>query len=100
MEVTERVNGVLFADGTMEVVSNDRQLKIAIVKCRIFQDGEQREIYRSEYWVKDGLEWERVNDSANYNTPDEFLDTIDGAEDFSRAVADIKAQREENRTTD
>ena len=98
MRETEVFHGVLMADGTMEVVSNDRQLKIAIVKACVIQDGEVKEFYRSKYWVKDGLEWERVNESANYNSPGDFLNAIREADDFTMAVADIERQKEE--TTD
>ena len=100
MRETEKTYGVLMADGTMEVISNDRQLKIAIVKSTVIQDGEITEFYRSVYWVKDGLEWERVNESQSFKTKDEFLNAIDVADDFTLAVADIKRQKEENQTTE
>ena len=100
MKETEKAYGVLMVDDTMEVISNDRQLKIAIVKSRVIQDGEINEFYRSVYWVKDGLEWERVSESQNYKTADEFLSAIEGADDFTLAVADIKRQKEECQTTD
>lgn len=100
MREIEKVYGVLMVDGTMEIISNDRQLKIAIVKSRVIQEGEINEFYRSVYWVKDGLEWERVSESQNYKTADEFLSAIEEADDFTLAVADIKRQKEECKTTD
>lgn len=100
MTETKVLFGVLMADGTFEVESNDRGLKIAIALVQTILNGTKQERYHTDYWVKDGKEWQKVDNGAFYNSPNEFLDLLKCAEDFSRAVADIRQQMEKRESTD
>ncbi len=89
-------HGILYADGTLEVVSNDRELKIILSRAKVMQDGENVEAFRTSYFVKDGLEWERTTESANFKSVDEFLDAISNGKgsEFTEALRDIKEQKD------
>lgn len=91
------LHGTLYADGSLEVESNDRQLKITLSRAKLFHEGERREMFRATYYVKDGFEWERTIESANYENADEFLQAISKASDFSEAVRDIQQQKDDLR---
>ncbi len=88
-------HGIINADGTLEVESNDRQLKIVLSRVKVMQDGESVEAFRTSYFVKDGLEWERTIESANYMSSDEFLDAISKSNEFTEAITDIDEQKKE-----
>lgn len=93
--VTDTLHGILNADGTMQVESNDRELRILLKRSIIFDEGKQIEVYYTEYYVKDGFEWQKTLNSANYKSADEFLDAISTAEDFTLATRDIEQQKKE-----
>ena len=96
MRETRQPYGILYDDGTLEVESNDRQLRITLSKTKVFKDdGSQVEMFRSTYYVKDGLEWERTLNSANYNDAEDFLEAISSSEDFTQSVRDIREQQKE-----
>jgi hypothetical protein len=96
--VTDTLHGILNADGTMQVESNDRQLRILLKRSIIFEEGRQLEVLFSEYYVKEGFGWKKTLNSANYKSADEFLDAIRNAEDFALAVRDIDEQKKGERT--
>lgn len=89
MSKKEIPHGIIYSDGTLEIMSNDRKLKIILSKVTIYQDGESVEAFRTTYFVKEGLEWERTLESANYRTLNEFLEIISKVVDFSQAVIDV-----------
>lgn len=89
MSKKEIPHGIIYSDGTLEIMSNDRKLKIILSKVTIYQDGENVEAFRTTYFVKEGLEWERTLESANYRTLNEFLEIISKVVDFSQAVIDV-----------
>lgn len=91
--VTETLHGILNADGTMQVESNDRELRILLKRSIFFDEGRQLEVFFSEYYVKEGLGWQKTLNSANYKSADEFFDAIKIAEDFALAVRDIEQQK-------
>ncbi len=85
--------GILYADGTLEVESNDRQLKITLSRLKVFQDGENVEAFRSSYFVKEGLGWASTIESANYKSAENFLEAIRASNEFSEAIRDIQEQK-------
>lgn len=89
MSKKEIPHGIIYSDGTLEIMSNDRKLKIILSKVTIYQDGENVEAFRTTYFVKEGLEWERTLESVNYRTLNEFLEIISKVVDFSQAVIDV-----------
>ena len=89
MSKKEIPHGIIYSDGTLEIMSNDRKLKIILSKVTIYQDGENVEAFRTTYFVKEGLEWERTLESANYRTLNEFLEIISKVVEFSQAVIDV-----------
>lgn len=95
--VSETLHGILNADGTMQVESNDRELRILLKRSVNFDEGKYIEVYYTEYFVKDGFEWEKTLNSENYKSADEFLDAIRKSEDFTLAVRDIDEQKKGER---
>ena len=91
--VNETLHGFINADGTMQVESNDRELRILLKRSVIFDEGRQFEVFYTVYYVKDGFEWQLTNESSNYHSSDEFLDAIRKSEDFTLAVRDIEEQK-------
>lgn len=89
MSKKEIPHGIIYSDGTLEIMSNDRTLKIILSKVTIHQDGENVEAFQTAYFVKEGLEWSRTLKSATYRTLKEFLEIISKVVDFSQAVIDV-----------
>ncbi len=95
--VTGSLYGIVNADGTMQVESNDRELRITLSHIRVIdEDGRCVEAYRSTYYIKDGKEWQQALNSANFKSSDDFLDAIRYVEDFTLAVRDIEQQKSGN----
>lgn len=94
---TDTLHGFINADGTMQVESNDRQLRILLKRSMVLEEGRQFLFYYSVYYVKDGYEWQKTTNSANYKSADEFLAAIRNAEDFTLAVRDIEEQKKGER---
>lgn len=95
--VTETLHGFLNADGTMQVESNDRELRILLKRSVIFDKGQVLEVFYTVYYVKDGLTWQKTLNSANYKSADEFLTDISNCDDFTQAVRDIEQQKKGER---
>lgn len=95
--VTEILHGFINADGTMQVESNDRELRIILKHSVNLDEGKYIEVYYTEYFVKNGFEWEKTLNSANYKSADEFLDAIRKSNDFTLAVRDIDEQKKGER---
>ena len=95
---TKTLFGILNADGTMQVDSNDRGLRIVLSRFKNIQDGEIVETFQTSYYIKEGFGYEKTLESHNYNTADEFLQAISTAADFTEAVNDIKQQKETSHT--
>ena len=93
--VQDTLHGILFADGTIQIESNDHGLRIALSRVCATDEGKNVDVFRSTYWVKDGLEWERVETSANYPNVEDFLDALRTSSDFALAVKEIELQRDE-----
>ena len=91
--ITETLHGIMYADGTLQMESNDRGLRICLSRIMIIDEGKVVEAYRTTYYVKDGLEWQQTTYGSNFKSVDEFLDAIKNAEDFGLAVRDIEQQR-------
>ena len=91
--VNETLYGIINANGTMQVESNDRELRILLKRSVTFDEGRQLEVYYTEFFVKDGLEWEKTLNGANFKSANEFLDAIKKSEDFTLAVRDIEEQK-------
>ena len=89
----KQTHGILHTDGTLEVESNDSQLKITLSRVKILQEEKQCEIFRSAYYVKEGFEWQRTIESANYKTVDEFIEAISHSDEFTEAIHDIEKQK-------
>lgn len=94
---TDTLHGFINADGTMQVESNDRQLRILLKRSMVLEEGRQFLFYYSVYYFKDGYEWQKTTNSANYKSADEFLAAIRNAEDFTLAVRDIEEQKKGER---
>lgn len=99
MTETKVLFGVLMNDETFEVESNDRKLKIALVRVQTILEGQMQERYRTYYWVKDDKEWQKVDNCAFYDSPKEFLNTLDNSDDFTCAIADIRQQMRDKEIT-
>ena len=85
--------GVLNADGTLQVDSNDGKLRIVLSHKKGIIEGNVMETFRTTYFVKDGLEWERTLTSQDYKNTDEFLQAISLSSDFTEAIKDIRQQK-------
>ena len=83
-------HGVRYADGSLEVESNDRQLKIVLSRVKVQSDLVMKEVFISRYYVKDGIEWERPLQSSRYQTAEEFVEAISRCTEFSEAIKDIQ----------
>ena len=95
--VTDTLYGLLNSDGTMQIESNDRELRILLKRSIVFNEGRQLEVFFSEYYVKEGFGWQKTLNSANYKSADEFFGAIKNAEDFAFAVRDIEQQKKGER---
>lgn len=95
--VTGTLYGFLYADGTMQVENNDRELRILLKRSIFFDEGRQLEVFYTVYYVKDGLTWQKTLNSANYKSADDFFDAISNCEDFTQAVRDIEQQKKGER---
>lgn len=93
MSKKEIPHGIIYPDGTLEVTSNDNGLKIILSRIKVIKDEKNVETFRTTYFVKEGLEWERTLESAIFKTSDEFLEAISRSNDFSEAVSDITKQK-------
>ncbi len=91
--ITEELHGILNADGTLQVESNDRELRIYLSRIKIIDEGKVVETYRTTYYVKDDLEWQQTTDGENYDSPGVFLAAIRNAPDFAQAIRDIDEQK-------
>ena len=93
----EPLYGILNADGTLQVESNDRKIRIVLSHISVFDEDRQIDAFRSTYYVKDGFEWQQALNSANYNSTNDFLDAIRYSDEFMLAVRDIEQQTKHNR---
>ena len=91
--INEQPYGILNADGTMQVDSNDRELRILLKRTMVLNEGQQLEVFYTVLYVKDGFEWQKANNSVNYRSADEFLDVIRKSDDFTLSVRDIEQQQ-------
>lgn len=91
--VTDTLYGILNADGTMQVESNDRELRILLKRTMVLNEGQQLEVFYTVFYVKDDFEWQKTNNSENYRSADEFLDAIKKSSDFTLSVRDIEQQK-------
>lgn len=91
--VNETLYGFINANGTMQVESNDRELRILLKRSINFDEGRMDENFYTEYFVKEGFEWQKTLNSENYKSADEFLEAISRSNDFSEAVSDITKQK-------
>ena len=91
--INEQPYGILNADGTMQVDSNDRELRILLKRTMVLNEGQQLEVFYTVLYVKDGFEWQKANNSVNYRSADEFLDVIRKSDDFTLSVQDIERQK-------
>jgi len=91
--VNETLYGFINANGTMQVESNDRELRILLKRSINFDEGRMDENFYTEYFVKEGFEWQKTLNSENYKSADEFLAAISKTEDFTMAVRDIEEQK-------
>lgn len=85
--------GILNADGTLQIESNDRGLRIVLSRIICVDEGDKVETFRSTYYVKDGFEWQQATNSENYKSTKDFLNAIRNADDFTLAVRDIEQQK-------
>ena len=95
--VTDTLHGILNADGTMQVESNDRELRILLKRSIVFDEGRQLESFYTEYYIKDGFEWQKTLNSENYKCAEDFFKALKQSENFSLAVCDIEEQRKEHK---
>ena len=91
--ITDTLHGFINANGTMQVESNDRELRILLKRSINFDEGRMNENFYTEYFVKEGFEWQKTLNSENYKSADEFLAAIRKTEDFTMAVRDIEEQK-------
>ena len=91
--VTETLHGILNADGTMQVESNDRELRILLKRSVVFDEVRQLETFYTVYYVKDGHGWQMTTNSGNFKSADDFLAALRNTEDFALAVRDIEQQK-------
>lgn len=91
--VTGTLYGFLYADGTMQVESNDRELRILLKRSVMYDKGQVLEYFYTVFYVKDGSSWQKTTNTANYRSADEFYDAISKTEDFTLAVRDIEQQK-------
>ena len=95
--VTDTLHGILNTDGTLQVESNDRELRIVLSRIMLIDEGKKVETFRSTYYVKDGFEWQQATNSDDYKSTKDFLNAIRNAEDFALAVRDIEQQQKGKR---
>ena len=84
---------ILYTDGTVEVVTNDGQVKIILFPQKIQNDGEQTEGFRSVFFVKEYGNWVRGLNVETYRTNTEFIEAISKCPEFSEAAQEIKEQQ-------
>lgn len=89
----EQPYGILYADGTLQVESDDRKLRIILSHIIVIDEVEKAETYRSKYFVKDGIEWQQTTYSTNYSSVERFIEAIRNADDFTLAIRDIDEQK-------
>ncbi len=95
--VKDILHGIINADGTMQLDSNDGELRILLKHTNIFNEEKQLEVFSTVLYVKDDFEWQQTNNSVNYQSADEFLEVIKKSDDFTLAVRDIEQQRKGER---
>ena len=91
------IHGILNADGTLQIDSNDRGLRIILSSVKNIEDGRVVEAFKSSYYVNEGFGWERTLETHKYHSVEEFLKAINNSSDFTEAVKDIQQQREDLR---
>ena len=77
---------ILYTDGTVEVVTNDGQVKIILFPQKIQNDGEQTEGFRSVFFVKEYGNWVRGLNVETYRTNTEFIEAISKCPEFSEVL--------------
>lgn len=90
---TQTLFGILNADGTIQVDSNDRGLRIILSRFKYIDNGKIVEAFRTSYYIKEGGGYTKTIESHTYDTADEFLKAISSAADFTNAVKDIEEQK-------
>ena len=72
-----------------EVLTNDRQVKIVLSRTVSFVGEIEQTLYTTKYYVREGSEWEQVNNGQIYPSEDAFYNAIRGTEEFSNAVREM-----------
>lgn len=80
------------ADGSMELETNDRQVRIMLLRVTVLRDGDLSSSYRSTYWVKENNSWLEIEHGKPYKDVDEFLDEVRQSAELSKAYAEIAEQ--------
>ncbi len=84
--------GIMRADGSMELETNDRQVRIMLLRVTVLRDGDLSSSYRSTYWVKENNSWLEIEHGKPYKDVDEFLDEVRQSAELSKAYAEIAEQ--------
>ena len=84
--------GIVRADGSMELETNDRQVRIMLLRVTVLRDGDLSSSYRSTYWVKENNSWLEIEHGKPYKDVDEFLDEVRQSAELSKAYAEIAEQ--------
>lgn len=68
-----------------EVVSNDGQMKIILLKRKVFGQSVE-EYYVTDYYIREDDGWIITNTENSYKGVDDFIATLAETEEFSQAV--------------
>ena len=73
----------------LEVLTNDKTLRYVLRKNRVLTRFEASDIYLCSTCVRDGDRWVKTSETACYTTIDEFVKTIKGLPEFSKASQEL-----------
>lgn len=73
----------------IEVISDDRKLRIILISTTVFFGGMEREIYSSRYFVKDDSGWQECENGEDYESIEDFTEKLKKVTDFTKALKEF-----------
>ena len=81
---------VIMADHRLEMLSNNRDVKLILVRNVSLSGGVEHVSYVMYIYVRDSVGWERASTIYSYPSIDACIEELSGVSDFSQAYAEIR----------
>lgn len=83
----------LYTSCGCEIFSNDRRMKLILVKALSFAAASETECYVAHCYVRDGRDWQRANAAHSFASVESFVAALAKTQEFSRGVLELNKSK-------